>query len=45
MTAFEGLLFSHGLKEYIRSSEFMDIFDIPRHLENTVERELTAVLS
>lgn len=44
MTAFEGLLFSHGLKEYIRSSEFMNVFDIPGHLENTVERELTAVL-
>lgn len=31
-------------EEYIRSSEFMDIFDIPGHLENTIERELTAVL-
>lgn len=30
--------------EYIRSSEFMNVFDIPGHLENTVERELTAVL-
>lgn len=32
-------------KDYIRSSEFMDIFDIPGHLENTVECELTTVTS
>lgn len=31
-------------EEYIRSSEFMDIFDIPWHLENTVEHELATAL-